>query len=87
MALTTNASLFSQEVAKSPISGNIDGPEGGFDAIMQAIVCGDKIGWRRDARHLLIYTTDSLFHFGGDGRVGIVSPQSKSGQFIDITLD
>ena len=24
----------------APISGNLDAPEGGFDAIMQAIACG-----------------------------------------------
>ena len=24
----------------------MDAPEGGFDAIMQAIVCKDEIGWR-----------------------------------------
>jgi len=27
------------EVERSPISGNLDAPEGGFDAIMQAIAC------------------------------------------------
>jgi hypothetical protein len=30
-------------VAKARVSGNLDAPEGGFDAIMQAIVC-DQIG-------------------------------------------
>jgi len=27
-------------VEDAPISGNLDAPEGGFDAIMQAIACG-----------------------------------------------
>ena len=32
--------LFKQtQVMAAPISGNLDAPEGGFDAIMQAIAC------------------------------------------------
>lgn len=50
MSLTNNVRKFSEEVAKSIVSGNIDSPEGGFDAIMQAIVCRKNIGWRKDAR-------------------------------------
>ena len=69
MSLDTNTNKFIKLVEESPISGNIDGPEGGFDAIMQSIVCRDEIGWRRDARHLLIVTTDAGFHHAVDGRV------------------
>ncbi len=28
-----------RKVEEAPISGNLDSPEGGFDAIMQAIAC------------------------------------------------
>jgi len=31
--------LFTQEVSKQKTSGNLDSPEAGFDAIMQAAVC------------------------------------------------
>lgn len=41
------------------MSGNLDAPEGGFDAIMQAIVCKDEIGWRDVARRLLVFSTDA----------------------------
>lgn len=51
------------------VSGNLDAPEGGFDAIMQAIVCKDQIGWREKARKLLVFSTDAGFHYAGDGRV------------------
>lgn len=27
------------------------------------------IGWRRNARHLLLYITDAGFHYAGDGKV------------------
>ena len=47
------------------MSGNLDAPEGGFDAIMQAIVCKDEIGWRENARKLLVFSTDAGFHYAG----------------------
>lgn len=57
------------------ISGNLDAPEGGFDAIMQAIVCKQAIGWREKSRKLLVYSTDAGFHYAGDGKLGgIVKP-------------
>lgn len=51
------------------MSGNLDAPEGGFDAIMQAIVCKREIGWRDQARRLLVFSTDAGFHYAGDGKV------------------
>lgn len=42
---------------------------GGFDAIMQAIVCKEQIGWRDQARRLLVFSTDAGFHYAGDGKV------------------
>lgn len=54
------------------VSGNLDAPEGGFDAIMQAIVCPEQIGWRdRTVRKLLVFSTDSSFHYAGDGKVSV----------------
>ena len=35
MSLVRNASLFTARVSAAPISGNIDNPEGGLDALMQ----------------------------------------------------
>lgn len=62
-------------VRDAPVSGNLDAPEGGFDAIMQAIVCRDEIGWREKARKLLVFSTDASFHYAGDGKLGgIVKP-------------
>lgn len=58
-----------QMVKDAPVSGNLDAPEGGFDAIMQAIVCRDQIGWRDQARRLLVFSTDAGFHYAGDGKV------------------
>lgn len=39
LSLTEQVSRFSEEVDKQQVSRNRDAPEGGFDAIMQAVVC------------------------------------------------
>jgi len=56
-------------VEKTPISGNIDYPEGGFDALMQVMVCENEIGWRNDSLHMIIFSTDAESHYAGDGKV------------------
>ncbi|XP_068769515.1 integrin beta-4 isoform X3 [Struthio camelus] len=65
--LTSNINYFSKELRKERISGNLDAPEGGFDAILQTAVCKDKIGWRKDSTHLLVFSTESAFHYEADG--------------------
>lgn len=67
--LTVCLVTFQEEVANAAVSGNLDAPEGGFDAIMQAVVCRDQIGWREKARRLLVFSTDAGFHYAGDGKV------------------
>ncbi|KAL6266653.1 hypothetical protein P5V15_003493 [Pogonomyrmex californicus] len=75
MPLTENVALFKDQVQAAPVSGNLDGPEGGLDAMMQVIVCTKEIGWRQKARHLIVFSTDAIFHVAGDGRLaGIVEP-------------
>uniref|UniRef100_A0A667ZBN2 Integrin beta n=1 Tax=Myripristis murdjan TaxID=586833 RepID=A0A667ZBN2_9TELE len=65
--LTSDLDFFTSELQNERISGNLDAPEGGFDAILQAAVCGDKIGWRAHSTHLLVFSTESAFHYEGDG--------------------
>jgi len=75
MSLDTKTSDFAREVKRAQVSGNLDAPEGGFDAIMQAVVCKEEIGWRDKARRLLVFSTDAGFHYAGDGKLGgIVTP-------------
>lgn len=74
LKLTSDGKRFNTLVGQQQISGNLDSPEGGFDAIMQVAVCGDLIGWRNVTR-LLVFSTDAGFHFAGDGKLGgIVLP-------------
>ncbi|XP_075941693.1 integrin beta-3a [Anarhichas minor] len=75
LSLTEKVARFTEEVVKQEVSRNRDAPEGGFDAVMQAVVCKDRIGWRPDASHLLVFTTDAITHIALDGRIaGIVQP-------------
>ncbi|XP_030754778.1 integrin beta-PS isoform X1 [Sitophilus oryzae] len=75
LSLSTNTYMFSRMVKQANVSGNLDAPEGGFDAIMQAVVCRNNIGWRERARRLLVFSTDASFHYAGDGKLGgIVKP-------------
>ena len=75
MTLTDNSTLFESEVKSAKVSGNLDSPEGGLDALMQVIVCEKEIGWRQASRKLIVFSTDAGFHYAGDGKlVGIVEP-------------
>uniref|UniRef100_A0A671M2I3 Integrin beta n=1 Tax=Sinocyclocheilus anshuiensis TaxID=1608454 RepID=A0A671M2I3_9TELE len=78
LPLTYDAREFEREVSKQNISGNLDAPEAGLDAIMQAAVCKDKIRWG-DVTRILVYTSDDTFHMAGDGRLGGVF-QPHNGQ-------
>ncbi|XP_013922623.1 PREDICTED: integrin beta-7-like [Thamnophis sirtalis] len=69
LALTENASEFESRVGQQRISANLDDAEGGFDAIMQAAICKDQIGWR-NVTSLLVFTSDGAFHTAGDGKLG-----------------
>ncbi|XP_044535177.1 integrin beta-7 [Gracilinanus agilis] len=69
LPLTDNASAFKHKVEQQSISGNLDSPEGGFDAILQAALCQEQIGWRNVSR-LLVFTSDDTFHTAGDGKLG-----------------
>ncbi|XP_041663523.1 integrin beta-2 isoform X2 [Cheilinus undulatus] len=78
LSLTPDEKDFAREVNKQRISGNLDIPEGSLDAMMQAAVCGDKIGWRNSSTRLIVLTTDAGFHMAGDGKLaGILEPNDE----------
>lgn len=42
---------------------------------MQVLVCPEEIGWREQARRLVVFSTDARFHYAGDGKLGgVVKP-------------
>ncbi|XP_065104464.1 integrin beta-4 isoform X2 [Paramisgurnus dabryanus] len=67
ISLTNNITYFRQKLQNERISGNLDAPEGGFDAILQTAVCQTQIGWRQHSTHLLVFSTESAFHYEADG--------------------
>ncbi|VDP32143.1 unnamed protein product [Soboliphyme baturini] len=78
MSLTKDTRRF-KEVNESAVSGNLDAPEGGFDAIIQSLVCRKEVGWRQNARKMMVFSTDAGFHYAGDGRLGgLVIPNDGS---------
>ncbi|XP_072540567.1 integrin beta-7 isoform X2 [Salminus brasiliensis] len=92
LPLTDTAKEFKREVSKQKISGNLDSPEAGLDAIMQAAVCQNEIKWGNVTR-ILVYTSDDTFHMAGDGRLaGIFRPHDgqchlKDGFYDGKTFD
>ncbi|XP_053482931.1 integrin beta-5 [Ictalurus furcatus] len=75
LSLTDKVDRFNEEVQKQVVSRNRDAPEGGFDAILQAAVCKERIGWRKEAYHLLVFATDDVPHLALDGKLaGLVQP-------------
>ncbi|KAI1892230.1 hypothetical protein AGOR_G00131220 [Albula goreensis] len=74
LPLTNDADEFERSVSQEKISSNLDNPESGLDAIMQATVCQKEIGWGKVTR-ILVYTSDDIFHTAGDGKLaGIYHP-------------
>lgn len=71
--------LSQERVTRTTVSQSTDAAEGGLDGMMQAIVCGEQIGWRQQARKIIIYTTEAKFHMAGDGLVSAV-------QYCDVSV-
>ncbi|XP_074543787.1 integrin beta-8 [Halichoeres trimaculatus] len=75
LSMTGNMSEFTRVIKRQRISGNMDTPEGGLDAMLQAAVCKRAVGWRPEAKHLLLLMTDQPSHLALDSRLaGIVIP-------------
>ena len=73
--LTNSSEIFSSSVQDLIISISADIPEGTLDAMMQAIVCRDVVGWREKSRKILLVMTDDSVHTAGDGTLaGIYKP-------------
>lgn len=59
----------------------MDSPEGGLDALLQVARCQSEVGWRKNARKIVLFATDGGFHLAGDGRLaGLIKPPPKTCQ-------
>ncbi|KAH9279256.1 Integrin beta-7 [Echinococcus granulosus] len=81
LSLTSDFAEFEQKTILSRPSGNLDSPEGGLDALLQVARCPEYIGWRKNARKIVLFATDGGFHLAGDGRLaGLIKPPPKTCQ-------
>ena len=97
LSLTSNVSAFRIGVEQSELAGNVDSPESGMDALMQAIACGDDIiGWRKEVRKVLIFITDQDSHYAMDGNLAGIPlvhdgqchmTLSRSGNFFEYSKE
>ncbi|KAG1972039.1 integrin beta-4 isoform X1 [Pimephales promelas] len=85
--LTSNITFFRQQLQGERISGNLDAPEGGFDAILQAAVCQQQIGWRQHSTHLLVFSTESAFHYEADGVNVLAGILDRNDEQCHLTSD
>lgn len=72
LKITDDAKKFKDVVSATIISGNIDSPEGGFDALMQIAACQEDIGWRGDALRMVLYASDASPHVALDGKLAAI---------------
>ncbi|RXM32124.1 Integrin beta-8 [Acipenser ruthenus] len=86
LSLTENITEFTRVVQQQHISGNMDTPEGGFDAMFQTAVCQSHISWRKEAKHLLLVMTDQPSHLALDSKLaGIVVPHDGNCHLVNNT--
>lgn len=72
LTLDRDTQQFVSRVKDAPVSGNLDNAEGGLDALLQALVCKQNVGWARDSRKLVLLASDGILHFAGDGKVKLL---------------
>ncbi|XP_040571857.1 integrin beta-2 [Lepeophtheirus salmonis] len=71
MSLGTDVEEFRRRVQFSDLAGNVDSPESGLEALSQAILCEEEIGWTPgDVRRVIIFISDKEQHFALDGKMG-----------------
>ncbi|KAL3319207.1 integrin, beta [Cichlidogyrus casuarinus] len=87
LSLTNDSEKFQSVTSNIKYSSNLDSPEGGFDALLQVAYCNERVGWRKEARKIVVFATDGTFHLAGDGRLaGLVKPPPNECQ-IELADD
>ena len=60
LSLTDDIELFKKAVNEASTRGNVDSPESGLEALMQAVSC-DDIGWSAEQfRRVVVLITDKV---------------------------
>lgn len=57
---------------------------GGLDALMQILVCRERIGWNDKTRKMVLFASDGPMHFAGDGLMaGLIKKNDKTCHLSD----
>lgn len=70
LSLTSDINQFVMEVNKSVVTGNVDNMEAGLEALMQVLVCDDRVGWKNRSRKIVVFASDGWMHVAGFGLLG-----------------
>lgn len=84
LALSGRAGAFTERLGGLRSAGNLDAPESGFDALLQAAVCGDRLGWG-SATRVLLFCSDDAWHSAGDGKLGGITRPSDTRCHLDAS--
>ncbi|XP_058450991.1 integrin beta-nu isoform X1 [Malaya genurostris] len=76
LQITNNIDGFIEKLKTSNVSANLDNLEGGLDALMQVLVCDDRIGWGANTRKIVILATNGYMHMAGDGLLAGISERN-----------
>ncbi|CAH0404642.1 unnamed protein product [Chilo suppressalis] len=75
LSLTKDIKAFTEAIANETEGSNYDLPEAGLDGLMQVMACEKELGWRSEARRIIVLATDAPYHSAGDGKmVGAGNP-------------
>lgn len=55
------------QLNSTKVVANLDDLEGGFDGLMQILLCKTEMKWRDNSRKIVIIATDGYMHTAGDG--------------------
>jgi len=81
LRLQKNVDLFVRRVNESNIAPNVDAAESTLDALMQAIVCGEVVGWRKEARKVLLQHYLYRLKIGGNRSQVIILVTDQDAHF------
>jgi len=71
-SMTKDTNEISKSIRAAKIhENNLDSAEGGFDGLMQLLLCSEEhIGWRPNTKGIIVFISDAASHLSGDGLLG-----------------
>lgn len=83
LPLTLESAGFVATIATLEVSGGSDGPESQLEALLQVAVRVNALGFRADARRVVVLTTDAPYHVAGDGATAGIGAANDLNEVLD----